>query len=165
MEEQELKNKLIEETNTWYALACDYYGISYKPIEFRFDVSGSVAGWAMGGGTIAYNLNLAKTNSEEFLKRTVPHEVAHIVCNRKFPTERGHGKFWKMVMGIFQVEARRCHSYDTSGENTGVKKYSYKCSNCGHIINVGKNVHSKLQKGEKRWHNSCKNSPLIYVEN
>ncbi len=163
MDEQELKDRLVEQTNLWYALACEYYKITYKPIPVEFDVKGSVAGWAMGNGKIKYNLNLAKTNTEEFFKRTVPHEVAHIVCHKNFPNERGHGKFWKMVMTTFQVEPKRCHSYDTSGTNTGVKKFSYKCSKCGNVLTVGKNIHTKLQKGEKRWHKGCNGFSLIYI--
>ncbi|MFP4560053.1 MAG: SprT-like domain-containing protein [Thiohalorhabdus sp.] len=85
--------------------------------EIRFDLTGKTAGQAeRGGAFVRFNTVLLRENPEDFLARTVPHEVAHVVVARVYgPATRPHGREWKAVMrDLFGADPTRCHQYDVT---------------------------------------------------
>jgi predicted SprT family Zn-dependent metalloprotease len=107
-------------------------------------------------------------NVDKFIARTVPHELAHLICDRVHPhahqsqlvrtatgwkrTKRDvHGAYWKEVMRVLGVphhEITRCHSYDVSNAKrvTTRTTYAYKCVTCAADFDLGPQRHAKLQR-------------------
>lgn len=103
---------------------------------------GRVAGTACSDTyTIDLNGVLLMENLDDFIFRTVPHELAHLIDCIMYPetrdagvvwTRRGmrrgkrsvHGPTWKRIMNILGAPISRCHKYDTT--NSSVKKRSSK---------------------------------------
>jgi SprT protein len=148
MTQNELQAKIEEEAKLWYALAQDHYKVEMPELKIDFSLRGKVAGQAWTNDfKLRFNMHLAMGNQEHFLKTTVPHEVAHIVADYVYKRRCNHGVYWQSVMNTFNVPASRCHSYDTTGISTGLKKFSYACENCGNKFGVGAKVHGKIQAG------------------
>jgi len=155
-QDTELKNAIIEQINLWNDLACDYYRLPVKPLKIDFDLTGQVAGQAWGSYKIRINLHIAKSNREAYFKRTIPHEIAHIITTRLYGGRaKSHGVEWRAIMKVFNVESTRCHSYDTSGLNTGRRQYSFACVLCGEVYNVGKNLRNKIINGSTHCCRKC----------
>lgn len=147
----ELRKVIQEESNVWYQIACDYYKISPKPLTIDFDLNGRTAGMAYSNtNRIRYNLELAYVNQDDFIKRTVPHEVAHLIAESRHPYRVGHGLEWKLVMMAFGLPATRCHTYDVMSMEVKTRQYfKYTCP-CSTNHTVGLNLHKKLQRPNDR---------------
>jgi SprT protein len=153
--------------------------IPYPSIEFN--LKGTTAGKA-NASRIRFNATLLSENTETFLLRTVPHEVAHVVVQHKYPNANScyrtyngsyrrnikpHGKEWKQVMRDFEVEdIGRCHSYDTenvrssrSSRSSLARSFSYKCA-C-QIYNLTIVRHRRILKGQTYSCKKCKQK-LVY---
>jgi SprT protein len=104
------------------------YGKSFPFPTVRYTLTGVVAGRAYYyQHKIDLNATLLAENQQDFINRTVPHEVAHLIAYRVYGDKiRPHGKEWASVMQTFGLEASRCHSYDVTRSRRG-KSYTYKC--------------------------------------
>jgi len=111
-----------------------------------FDLRGTTAGMAYMGlrNHIQINSVLFNENKDSFFKRTIPHEVSHLVAYIVFG-DRGHGKDWKFVMTRLGCDPSRCHSYDVSNVKISktVKRFLYSCG-CPQNLRVTKQNHDKL---------------------
>lgn len=120
---------LLREAETWLHLPM-------PPTEIRFDLHGLAAGQARlalpGGALVRYNATLLHRHPADFIRETVPHEVAHIVAYaRHGPGIRPHGAEWQTIMLHFGVRPSRCHRFDTSALRTRVlRRFGYRCG-CG----------------------------------
>ncbi len=119
---------LTDETKKWWSIACRLYDLSAfdgLPI-ISLDLRGVCAGKA-SILKIWYNPKIAENNLEDFLVRTVPHEVAHTVDRRLHGTS-SHGPAWKRIMRDFGVDDSRCHSY-TAGVTPArrIARFQYDC--------------------------------------
>ena len=97
------------------------YGQKFEMPEIRYDIKNTDGGTATFQlWLIRLNLILMVENEEHFLKVTVAHEAAHLVARRVYHAKlaaegkkmRPHGKEWKEVMALFQLEPKVTHSYD-----------------------------------------------------
>jgi SprT protein len=132
-----LKKQLIDQTNHFVERARQLGYATPDHLDITFDIRGRVSGyaWRQGGDCgIRYNLDIAKENASVFLGRTVPHEVAHIVCYLNYPSRKvgrkrrnPHGEHWQRVMREFGVSPKRCHSYKTTPARVVAKKFLYRC--------------------------------------
>jgi SprT protein len=111
-------------------------GRALPPPNILFDLRGQTAGQvridARGRGTIRYNPALLVRHGEEFLGRTVPHEVAHYVTFLQHGRGiRPHGPEWSRIVVALGGDAERCHRYDTDGLRARKTRwFSYHCR-CG----------------------------------
>ncbi len=83
-----------------------------------------------GEAHVKINSDFLKNHYDDMLNDTLPHEVAHVVTGFLFPMDRGHGKWWKMVMGWIGLPAAdRCHTYSLEGVKNKKHKrpYQYSC--------------------------------------
>lgn len=112
---EELKEKIATETELWVKLAGEEFAIEPCPIEVEFNIRGSgLAGQAwLSKRKIRYNIFIAYDNQDEFIARTIPHEVMHIVDGLIHGYTHGHGKIWKEMMQRCGLDSTRCHSYNT----------------------------------------------------
>ncbi len=149
MIDETLKNRIIEESNIWYSIACDYFKIvNPLPLIIDFSLTGSVAGCAIGTHRLEYNPTLAQENESDFISKTIPHEIAHLIDVKVYGIVKSgkkikhHGDGWKSVMRVFGLTPTRCHSYNI--QNVGRRKYIYNCP-CGNSFPVGLNLHKRIQ--------------------
>ena len=142
------------------------YNVKFKKPAVHYDVRGTTAGkawykkWVVG-----FNAVLLKENVDNFIARTVPHEIAHLATELIYPhahirvgrqKRSPHGAEWASIMTALGADASRCHSYDV--ENARVKRritYAYKCAGCGADLNLGPKRHAALQRGTLIWHSPC----------
>jgi predicted SprT family Zn-dependent metalloprotease len=123
-----------------------------------FFAKGATAGRAWGDGTLEFNTILAQRAGAEF-KRTVYHEVAHLVVREVFPyAKQAHGPEFKFVMRSLGHDPSTYHKYDVSGlkrtYNKNPTKYIYVC-NCGEH-EVSPILHSRMSRGQLRTCNRCR---------
>ena len=134
-----------------YGLAMNYPTVSFR-------LRGKTAGTAnYGKQEIRYNAVLLEENGDNFLGRTVPHEVAHLVTRQKYGNRASaHGYEWKSVMRAFGLNPTRCHSYDVSNSTVKTVKrgFEYKCSCRTYDLTVIR--HKRIMKGAKYTCRSCK---------
>lgn len=145
----------VDKANTEYKIKLEY------PI-LCFDLTSTTAGRSYSSmNTIHLNMYLLKHNTEQFLKDTLVHEVAHLVEAKVFGTMK-HGKNWKSIMKVFGIKnPKSLHEYDTTNmphkrkvskmfeyscacgkqslskvrhENIKLNKKLYKCNKCGKIL-------------------------------
>ena len=122
-------------------------------IEVRFDLRGKTAGQvripARGRYLIRYNLELLKRGGIDFIERTIPHEVAHVLAyHRHGPKIRPHGREWKGIMRQLGAEPTRCHHYDVSGLGARrLRHFQYHCSCMEHQLSSIR--HNKVAKGQR----------------
>ena len=167
-----IQAKAIEATAKFFAIAAKKYGVTFN-YKVLFDLRGTCAGQArytrVYGSTdivniiIRYNPVLLTENVEDFLARTVPHEVAHIVAQKVFGsyvTKVNHGQGWKNVMAAFGCDATRCHDYDVSNARVrNVVRVDAKCACMTHQIT--KKAATRISMGAKYTCRKCKTAVLL----
>ena len=129
--------------------------------EVNYDLRGRAAGEAgfrrKSNGDRRYKLRfnprLIYHNVEEFMRRTVPHELAHII-DYALRDKSAHDKRWKMIMMALGATPERCHSYAGVKKARNVKRYVYHCYCREHRITSIR--HNKILKGRANYKcNEC----------
>lgn len=134
------------------------FGITMPAVQIRFDLRGRAAGMAgvqsnyQGGRTFYLRFNvkhmqLGGQTWEHLLNDTVPHEVAHTVCQAFPKFGRNHDAGWKRVCLALGGNGRRCYGEDDAPEAIAANRpYVYITTN-GSTVRVTKVIHSKIQMG------------------
>jgi len=138
-------------------LAETNFGITMPQVQVRFDLKGRVAG--MAGYQYSFktgpcnfylrfnvtHMSLGGQSWEHILNDTVPHEVAHTVC-QAFPKHgRAHDAGWKNVCRILGGNGNRCYKAEEAPEAVAVQRpYAYTTST-GHLVAVSPIIHRKIQ--------------------
>lgn len=168
------------------ATAEAHYGQKFRMPKIEYTLRGRTAGTAnYGTWVVNFNSVLLMENLEDFIARTVPHEMAHLINDQVYPeshateivrTYRGyrrtkrspHGHTWQSVMRVLGADPSRCHSYDTT--NSRVKKgnrakHVYVCKTCQAQMKLGPKRHAKVQSGASRyWLRGCgRHAGFTYV--
>ena len=91
---------------------------------------------------IELNPDFFKTERENMLNRTLPHELCHLAAWHLY-LDNGHGRYWKYCMQLLGLKPNRCHTYDaTHATLRHHRKFVYKCNCTEH--SVGIKVHNKI---------------------
>ena len=159
--EETLIARKVEEICRWSD--GKYAGLNLeKNIQVSFYDSGVKAGLAYSHiFRVEFNRKLLENNLEEFLEQVSWHEVAHIIANRFYKQDCGHGILWQAVMISMGKSPERCHQMDIS--ETSNHRFMWKCQKCGARYFVGKNLHNKMLKNPRICHH-CK-STIFYTKN
>lgn len=104
------------------------------------------------GGVIGLSRHLVALNSEEQVRDTILHEIAHALT----PNDKGHGWEWKQMCIKIGAKPERC--YKTSEVTQPEMRYKAECGGCGQIYQRAKMTKSlatreyscKCQRG-KSW--------------
>jgi SprT protein len=102
---------------------------------------------------LKWNMEAMTKYPDDYLKTTVPHEVAHLI-NKILALEGKcsydhHGRNWRVIMRFFGADSRRCHSYQlTPGRRT--VKYQETCQ-CGTTMTFGPKVKANIHHYSCRW--------------
>lgn len=85
-----------------------------NPPIVKFFTKGSTAGWCKGGRIIELNTTMASM-SENIFKLTIPHEVAHMVCQLAPVYGKNHNKGWKRVCIMLGGDGERAYAAGERG--------------------------------------------------
>lgn len=142
-------------TTDYIDLAGSFFGRRFDPVEVTFDLSGKAAGMYRVRGekrVIRYNPWIFSKYFDDNLAVTVPHEVAHYICEQVYGLGniKPHGREWKQVMDRFGADASRTCDYDLSGIPVRkTRKYRYECGCDSHWL--GSQRHNRVNRGEARY--------------
>ena len=147
------------------------------PKSVSYNVRGATAGLARPSQwSVDFNATLLMENLEDFIARTVPHEMAHLFDYQMNPEghHRGvgfdrygrvkrkkrdiHGYSWKMIMMVLGVNPERCHNYDvaTVKAASGRSQHVWVCRDCQTRMILGPARHKKMHTGATRyWKRGC----------
>jgi predicted SprT family Zn-dependent metalloprotease len=144
---QAVRNKVNECIND----AERTFGITMPKVDVRFDLTGRAAGMAgmrYGAFYLRFNvshMSLGGQTWEHLLNDTVPHEVAHTVCQAFPKFGRSHNDGWKQVCVALGGNGRRCYSEEDAPEAiAAMRPYVYVTTN-GNTVRVTKVIHGKIQ--------------------
>lgn len=153
-----MKQQILSEIQKCREIAA-MRGYHLPEIPIDFSLSGCTAGkciYKKYSGKIIklnFNLALAERYPDEFLKRTVYHEMAHALQFMHHPNSKPHGPEWDFFCRILTgSNMSRCHSYNTTGIKRKRKTFKYCCDcNTQHVLSSV--IHNRIQSG---WKYSCK---------
>lgn len=131
-------------------------------IIYRNDMA-NVAGYAVTSSRhIELNETLLAENFDDFLIRTIPHEVAHLLVNQFYPNaKQAHGKEFRQVckeLG-YPDAGKTYHEYDVSSvvKKKNTTLYVYECIHGCRLYQLSKLIHKRIQeKGQKRGCGECR---------
>lgn len=140
-----------------------------KPVVI-YTKRGSTAGTAtFSKWEINLNPGLLIRNVDQFIERTVPHELAHLIADLMYPQQLGkkrdvHGDNWKRVCRILgMTDVSRCHSYDVSEVKlvrSTSKTVKWQCT-CGKVLMLSPRKSASLDAAPmSMWHSKCKGQRL-----
>lgn len=180
---QAVKARVEAKLKEGIALAEKYYNTTIKYPRVTYDVRGTCGGKAnFGNWQVKFNPILLMENVDDFLARTVPHELAHLITDQVYPhahqpgfkvvgygavrrkKRSPHGSEWQSVMRVLGIsDPTRCHSYDVTRAAVRKKnRYVYICSGCQQELTCGPKVHAALVRSPlSRWHGGCKGHRLV----
>lgn len=78
--------------------------------------------------TITLSADLVALNTEDRVKETILHEIAHAQCG----FSAGHGEVWKQTVASIGGVASRC--YDHTTVKTPLMRYSAHCPQCHQTV-------------------------------
>ncbi len=136
-----------------------HFGMAAPKVEIRFDLRGRSAGQVRRQAgkvwTVRYNLALLGRHGEDFLARTVPHEVAHVIAfHLHGPGIQPHGPEWQAIMRLFGAAPERCHDFDVSGLQTRtLNNYHYQCGCRSHLLTSIR--HNRILRGQHYLCGTC----------
>ena len=158
-----IQARITTDVIKYVGMAERHFKKTYLVPNVRYDVRGTVGGYAQGTALVRFNPILLMENLDDFIARTVPHEVAHCIDSANGDNgysifmRRGkrslHGPTWQRIMMVFGVkDATRCHSYDTKNAQVKTKaKFEYKCGCCDKSYFVSSVLHNRMARGQQRY--------------
>ena len=140
------------------------YGKRYEMPTVLYNLRGKVGGRALCHSyTLKLNAVLLMENVDDYINRTVVHEMAHLIDYDRNPenfestvrmtrsgrwkrTKRDlHGATWKGIMRTLGGPTSRCHSYDTTRSTVRRKaRHEWACTDCGATMTLGPGRHKKM---------------------
>lgn len=96
-----------------FQLAESFFKRPFKRPVVSLKLRGQKAGVAhLHENLLRFNPQLYRENTEDFLKQTVAHEVAHLIAHQLFGDRiQPHGEEWQLIMrGVYELPPNRCHT-------------------------------------------------------
>lgn len=138
----------------WVEYANSVFDAEFPVPTISFELRGTTAGKAwLEDWHVQLNAVLLSENLDEFEKRTIPHELAHLIDYR-FNRHSDHGPKWVAIMVKLGRDPKRCHSYDTTNSSVVKKISGFKC-NCGPQT-VSVRMGNRINRGAKYLCGKCK---------
>ncbi len=112
----------------------------------RFDLRGRSAGQArLQEWSIRLNPTLLHQHGAEFIRDTVPHELAHLIAFAEFGGRiRPHGQEWRHLMQLLGRPATVCHDYAVKPARQ-LRRFDYHCACRQHQLSSIR--HRRCQQG------------------
>lgn len=154
----EIEKRVIDLLSQVSELAGPMY---FEIPEIKTNLRGRCAGQCIMRGvhcTLRFNAKILKENYDEYMKDTVPHEVAHYVVALLYGKVAPHGREWKGVMNLFGIKnPQRCHTFNIKDTYPWI----YKCQCREHF--VGNKLHALIRKGARIYRCKNCNAKVIFV--
>lgn len=165
-----VKAQVVAKLKSSIAKCEAHYGRTFKMPTILYTKRGTTAGTAnYRKYEVNFNPVLLMENLEDFIARTVPHEMAHLVDHALHPqnfessftiTQSGrykrtkrdvHGATFKAIMHVMGADGSRCHSYDTSNARVKQKTlHEWVCNDCGATMTLGPKRNKKMMQAGVR---------------
>jgi predicted SprT family Zn-dependent metalloprotease len=141
---QEVRAKVAEVSK----IAQARYGVDLSDVKVLFDLKGRAAGMAGRKGShfyVRFNTTMMLNDGwNHLINDTVPHELAHSVCQKNPQLGRQHDLGWKSVCRALGGSGERCHKEAVVYAKGKTFRYT---TTTGHETNVSETVHNKIQRG------------------
>jgi SprT protein len=132
------------------------YGYDLPDIQTFYYKNSRVAGESQGINRIHINSDLLNSHTEEMVKDTVPHELAHCLVHQYSPGAKPHGPEWQRFMRLLGCEPVRCHEMEQPHlPRKRQKRHAYECACRIHMLTTAKH-HNIILKGHGRHCTRCK---------
>jgi predicted SprT family Zn-dependent metalloprotease len=139
------------------AQAEQMFGVDMSDVAIELNIRGNrISGqacpprWKRGkrlGYRIRFNPAAIVECFDELVKRTVGHEVAHMVCFKRPELGRNHDRGWKRIDIALGGDGSRCHSMKFGQASTRTRKqYAYKTTS-GQQVVLSSVRHNRIQTG------------------
>ena len=145
---QQVKNavkELIAKGNTLFPRG----KINYNELDIRFSLYGSsrvgYANWYKR--RLSFHKILAETNTKEYIKDTVIHEVSHLFQKNIYPYSKPHGREFQRICKALGGNGNRTSNQNTKGMGRMKRRYIYTCPRCGKEIKLTTYKHNEEQRG------------------
>lgn len=152
-----MPHQLNARVEACYQLAEAFFKRRFPRPEVSLKLRGQKAGVAhLDENLLRFNLQLYRENSEDFLRQTVAHEVAHLIAHQMFgPRIRPHGEEWQLVMrGVYELPPNRCHTYAITRRQGS--RFVYRCGCAGGEFDFTAQRHALVSKGRRYICRRCK---------
>ena len=123
-----MAEQLHDRLEACYRLAESHFQRTFPRPQVSFRLRGQKAGVAhLSENLLRFNPQLYEENREDFLRQTVPHEVAHLIAHQLYGGRiRPHGPEWQAIMReVYGLPPLRCHSYRVPASRR--PQYIYLC--------------------------------------
>ena len=171
----ELRDRVNNRIRECLDKAADHYRVVLPFPDVSFDLTGTSGGVAYTQEMrIRLNGQLFLENTESYFARTIPHEVAHLICGEVYPhtlrrspggKRELHGPHWQEVMVVLGVSPSRCHSMDVTNTRimrSNSRRHVYTCNWCNKEVTVSPTHHQQLiANPNARYH--CRGSRITYT--
>lgn len=147
-DELDLEHSLHEEIQRCIATLRDRLGIHLPPPAVHVNIRGTMAGQArIDDNQLRFNPQLLHQYGDQFIRDTVPHEVAHLAAYKAHGRRiRPHGPEWKSIMRVLGADASRCHNYAVQPTRQ-LQRYRYRCRCREHELTSIR--HKRAQRGTR----------------
>ena len=152
----ELLNTRVEDC---FQQAEVFFKRPFKRPVVSFKLRGQKAGVAhLHENLLRFNPQLYRENSEDFLRQTVPHEVAHLVAHQLFGERIApHGEEWQLIMrGVYELPPNRCHTYAI--KRRSATRYIYRCPCPDSDFAFSAQRHALVKQGRGYLCRRCRNT-------
>jgi predicted SprT family Zn-dependent metalloprotease len=142
------------------ARAEELYKIKLPQVPIRFDLKGRAAGIAgymrnrwtgeNSGFYLRFNIEQMRSDTDwpHIINDTVPHEVAHTVCQAFPRLGKNHDAGWKRVCKALGGNGSRTYSAEDAPEAAARRAPFVYISTSGAQVNVTPIIHRKIQGGK-----------------
>ena len=158
----ELLNRRVEDC---FQQAETFFKRPFKRPVVSLKLRGQKAGVAhLHENLLRFNPQLYRENSEDFLKQTVAHEVAHLIAHQLFGERIApHGKEWLLIMrGVYELPPNRCHTYDI--KRRSATRYIYRCRCAGSDFPFSAQRRSLVRQGRRYLCRQCRQTLVFSGE-
>lgn len=124
-----MTEQIQQQVEHCYQQAEAFFRQRFPRPQISFKLRGQKAGVAhLTENKLRFNPGLYRENQEDFLRQTVPHEVAHMIAHHLYgPRIQPHGEEWQLIMrGVYELPPLRCHNYAVARRQ--VRRFIYLCS-------------------------------------
>jgi len=160
-----MPEQLKSRVETCYQQAEEFFKRPFKRPVVSLKLRGQKAGVAhLHENLLRFNPQLYRENSEDFLRQTVAHEVAHLVAHQLFgETIQPHGEEWQLIMrGVYELPPNRCHNYEVKRRTT--IRYIYRCPCANSDFPFSAQRHLLVRKGRRYLCRRCRETLVFSGE-
>lgn len=156
---------LLARVEACYQQAETFFKRTFKRPVVSLELRGQKAGVAhLHENKLRFNAQLYRQNSEDFLRQTVAHEVAHLVAHQLFGGRiQPHGQEWQMIMrGVYELQPLRCHNYEV--KRRPLTRYIYRCPCADGVFPFTAQRHGLVRQGRRYLCRRCKQALVFSGE-